>query len=153
MERIERLEEQKGGIGQDIKDLYNEADGRGFDKKVLRRLIKERKEDRDQLIHEARLLEVFREALEMPGFGDACREAEASKPQHETKEKVISLAGKTIECLAKIRKNGGAFKPIQKSDQKLAERLTEMGMLEEVEKNTIWRLTQLGESQVPVVLM
>ena len=45
IERIERLEEEKAGIAGDIKDVYAEAKGNGFDTKVLRKIISLRKRD------------------------------------------------------------------------------------------------------------
>lgn len=46
--RIERLEEEKTGIGKDISDSYAEAKALGFDAKVLRAVIKKRKQDRQE---------------------------------------------------------------------------------------------------------
>ncbi len=54
IERIERLEEEKKGIGNDIKDIYAEAKSAGFDVKALRHVIKQRakaKNERDEEKH------------------------------------------------------------------------------------------------------
>lgn len=48
VERIERLEEEKKTIGDDIKDVFGEADGAGFNKKALRKVIKMRAQDPDE---------------------------------------------------------------------------------------------------------
>jgi uncharacterized protein (UPF0335 family) len=63
VDRIERLEEERKALGNDIKDIYAEAKGAGFDVKVIRRLIKERKQDADELEEQETLLEVYRRAL------------------------------------------------------------------------------------------
>ena len=48
VERIERLEEEKAGIAADIKDIYSEAKGEGFDTKIIRKIISLRKKDRQE---------------------------------------------------------------------------------------------------------
>ena len=48
IERIERLEEEKKTIADDIKDVYGEAKGTGFDTKILKKIIAIRKQDRDE---------------------------------------------------------------------------------------------------------
>ena len=49
VERIERLEEERRNIGSDIKDIYVEAKSAGFNTKVLRMVIRERRQDADEL--------------------------------------------------------------------------------------------------------
>lgn len=63
IERIERLEEEKRVLAEDIKEVYAEAKGTGFDTKIMRQLIKERRRDADDLEEEQTLLEVYRRAL------------------------------------------------------------------------------------------
>lgn len=65
VERIERLEEEKRGIGADIKEVYAEAKGCGFDTKIMRQIIKERRMDKDDLDEFESVLEVYRRALGM----------------------------------------------------------------------------------------
>jgi uncharacterized protein (UPF0335 family) len=65
VERVERLEEEKKTISGDIKEIYAEAKGTGFDTKVLRKLIALRKKDRAELEEENELLKVYAEALGM----------------------------------------------------------------------------------------
>jgi uncharacterized protein (UPF0335 family) len=63
IERIERLEEEKKGIMDDIKDIYAEAKGTGFDTKVMRQIIRIRKmESNDRQEMEA-LLDLYKSAL------------------------------------------------------------------------------------------
>lgn len=65
VDRIERLEEEKSGIADDIKDLYAEAKGQGFDVKVLRKIIAMRKKSKEDRQEEEELLELYKAALGM----------------------------------------------------------------------------------------
>jgi uncharacterized protein (UPF0335 family) len=63
IERIERLEEEKKGIGDDIKDVYSEGKSRGYDTKIIRQIVKLRgMEPHDRQEADA-LLETYRAAL------------------------------------------------------------------------------------------
>jgi len=65
IERIERLEEEKAAIAADIKDVYAEAKGTGFDVKIMRQLIRLRKmEDHDRSEQEE-ILDLYKRALGM----------------------------------------------------------------------------------------
>lgn len=63
IERIERLEEDKAGIAGDIKDVYAEAKGTGFDAKTMRGIIKLRKMDRLARQEAEALMETYKAAL------------------------------------------------------------------------------------------
>src|SRR5262249_43488144 len=63
--RIERLEEEKKTLQEDIKEVYAEAKGRGFDVKILRKVIALRKKDADERDEEEALLDVYLPALGM----------------------------------------------------------------------------------------
>ena len=65
IERIERLEEEKKALANDIKEVYAEAKGTGFDTKIMRQLIRLRKMDKDDLDEQETLLDVYRRALGM----------------------------------------------------------------------------------------
>lgn len=65
IERIERLEEEKKTISDDIKDVYGEAKGNGFDVKVLRTIIRLRKQDADERQEQETILETYMQALGM----------------------------------------------------------------------------------------
>ncbi len=65
VERIERLEEEKAGIAADVKDVYSEAKGEGFDTKIIRKVISLRKKDRQERQEEEELLELYKAALGM----------------------------------------------------------------------------------------
>jgi len=69
IERIERLEEEKRAIAEDIKEVYAEAKGTGFDTKIMRQVIRIRKMDKDDLDEQETLLDVYKRALGMlPDF-------------------------------------------------------------------------------------
>ena len=65
IERIERLEEEKAAIAGDIKEVYAEAKGNGFDTKVLRKIISIRKQDHAERMEQEALLELYMAALGM----------------------------------------------------------------------------------------
>ncbi|HTB48307.1 MAG TPA: DUF2312 domain-containing protein [Acetobacteraceae bacterium] len=65
VERIERLEEERKALGSDIKDIYAEAKSAGFDVKVLRQLIRIRKQEAADVEEQETLLDVYRRALGM----------------------------------------------------------------------------------------
>lgn len=65
VERIERLEEEKKTVADDIKDVYAEAKGMGFDTKALKRIIAERKRDREEVQEMELILDTYRAALGM----------------------------------------------------------------------------------------
>lgn len=70
VERIERLEEEKASIAGDIKEIYAEAKGNGFDTRVLRQVIRLRKMDRAERLEQEALLELYLSALGMIEAGD-----------------------------------------------------------------------------------
>ncbi len=65
VERIERLEEERKALGSDIKDIYAEAKSAGFDVKVLRQLIRLRKQEPADIEEQETLLDVYKRALGM----------------------------------------------------------------------------------------
>jgi uncharacterized protein (UPF0335 family) len=65
IERIERLEEEKKTISDDIKDVYAELKGTGFDTKAVRTLIRLRKKDQSELQEEEAILDLYKAALGM----------------------------------------------------------------------------------------
>lgn len=65
IERIERLEEEKRGISEDIKDVYSEAASTGYDKKILRQVIKLRKMRADERQEMEAVLDAYMAALGM----------------------------------------------------------------------------------------
>lgn len=65
VEQIERLEEEKKGIAEDIKDKFLEAKATGFDVKILRLVLRLRKKDKNERDEEEALLETYLHALGM----------------------------------------------------------------------------------------
>jgi len=65
VERIERLEEEKKATQDDIKDVYSEANGNGFDVKALRTIVRMRKMDVDERREAEEILETYMLALGM----------------------------------------------------------------------------------------
>ena len=77
IERIERLEEEKRALGEDIKEVYAEAKGTGFEPKIMRQIIKIRRMDKDEHDEQESLLDVYKRALGMlPGAGAEAQAAE-----------------------------------------------------------------------------
>lgn len=65
IERVERLEEEKAGIASDIRDIFAEAKGVGFDVKALRAIVRMRKQDANERQEYETILEVYMQALGM----------------------------------------------------------------------------------------
>lgn len=65
IERIERLEEDKKNITDDIKEVYGEAKGTGFDAKVLRKIVSLRKQDQNERKEHEEILALYMQALGM----------------------------------------------------------------------------------------
>lgn len=63
VERVERLEEEKKAIADDIKDVYAEAKGNGYDVKILRKIVSLRKQDRNKRNEEAEILDLYLSAM------------------------------------------------------------------------------------------
>jgi uncharacterized protein (UPF0335 family) len=65
VERIERMEEEKKAIADDIKEIYAEVRGNGFDTKVLRQIVRIRKQDHAERMEFEALLDLYMAALGM----------------------------------------------------------------------------------------
>ena len=63
IERIERLEEDKAAIQADLKEVYSEAKGNGFDPKILRKVVRMRKQDKAKLSEEEALIDLYLSAI------------------------------------------------------------------------------------------
>ena len=61
--RIEKLEEEKKSLGDDIKETYGEAKGLGFDTKVLRQVVRYRKQDRTEREEQEQIRDLYLHAL------------------------------------------------------------------------------------------
>lgn len=65
IERIERLEEEKAALTADIREVYSEAKGTGFDTKIMRQIIRLRKLDKAVYQEQEALLDLYKEAMNM----------------------------------------------------------------------------------------
>ena len=65
IERIERLEEEKAALAGDIKEVFLEAKGNGFDTKAMRKILSLRKKDHAERQEEEAILELYMQALGM----------------------------------------------------------------------------------------
>ena len=79
IERIERLEEEKKAIADDIRDIYGEAKSNGFDTKVLRQVVSLRKQDLSERQEQDAIRDLYLNALGMlPDFEEAETTEESS---------------------------------------------------------------------------
>lgn len=67
IKRIEKLEEDKAGISDDIKEVYAEAKGTGFDVKIIRQIVRLRKVELEKRREESELLDLYMSAIGMEG--------------------------------------------------------------------------------------
>ena len=103
VERIERLEEEKKSLGQDIKEVYAEAKGVGYDVKILRDIIAERKLDEDERRERDALFATYAKALGMYAdtpLGKATVESEVADAKGGKRAK----AGRKAEVVGELRK-------------------------------------------------
>lgn len=63
IERIERLEEEKRALSSDIKDVYSEAKGTGYDVKIMRKIVSIRRQDRQKRREEEEILDLYMSSL------------------------------------------------------------------------------------------
>ena len=63
IERIERLEEDKAAVMNDLKEVYAEAKGNGYDVKVIRKIVRLRKQDKAKRLEEEALIDLYLSAI------------------------------------------------------------------------------------------
>jgi uncharacterized protein (UPF0335 family) len=63
IERIERLEEDKAAVANDLKEVYAEAKGEGFDTKIVRKVVRLRKQDKAKRLEEEALIDLYISAI------------------------------------------------------------------------------------------
>jgi uncharacterized protein (UPF0335 family) len=63
IERVERLEEEKAAILADIKEVFSEAKGEGFDVKIIRKIVRLRAQDREKRLEEEALIDLYVAAI------------------------------------------------------------------------------------------
>ncbi len=81
IERIERLEEEKRALAEDIKEVFSEAKGVGFDVRTMRQILKLRRMDQDDLDEQEALLDTYKRALGMAPDLRPAREATEAEPK------------------------------------------------------------------------
>jgi uncharacterized protein (UPF0335 family) len=101
LERIERLEEEKRAIADDIKEVYAEAKGTGYDSKIIRKIVSIRRMDRDKRREEEEILELYLSALGDARLGhrrDRDRQPRAGRPPRRNRRGSWknSLAGRPL---------------------------------------------------------
>ena len=65
IQRIEKLEEDKAAVGEDLKEVYAEAKGTGFDTKIIRNIVRLRKKEVEKRREESELLDLYMSAIGM----------------------------------------------------------------------------------------
>ena len=65
IERIERLEAEKTALTADIREIFSEAKGNGFDVKIMRQIVRLRRMDRDDRLEQEELLAIYQHAMGM----------------------------------------------------------------------------------------
>ena len=69
IERVERMEVEKKAIADDIKEIYSEAKGNGFDVKIMRKVVSIRKQDARKRAEEEEILDLYMYSLGMVCYG------------------------------------------------------------------------------------
>lgn len=67
IKRIEKLEEDKAAVGEDLKEVYSEAKGTGFDVKIIRKIVSMRKMEVEKRREQEELIELYKSVLGMDG--------------------------------------------------------------------------------------
>lgn len=78
IERVEKLEEEKAALGADIRDVFAEAKGNGFDVKAIRQVIKLRRIDANERNQQEAVLDVYKRALGMEPSSDESVQIQAT---------------------------------------------------------------------------
>ena len=76
IERVERLEEEKAALQADIKEVFSEAKGSGFDVKIMRQIVKLRKMEANDRSEMEEVLDIYKRALNMDGYYHQSNEEE-----------------------------------------------------------------------------
>jgi len=93
IERIERLEEEKRAIADDIKEVYGEAKARGFDTKTMRKIVALRRKNEEERAEEAAMLDLYMNALGMLADTPLGQAAVRRDCREEIAERLVGAAG------------------------------------------------------------
>ncbi len=88
IERIERMAEEKAAVAADIKEIYAEAKANGFDTKILRAVVRIRKQDANERMEQEALLELYLSALGMAPAPDEDTDSFAREAFAKTEQRV-----------------------------------------------------------------
>ena len=120
VERIERLEEEKAGIASDIRDVYAEAKGNGFDVKALRTIVRMRKQDANERAEQETIVETYMQALGMLSdlpLGQSAIERAVASP---SVRKAVKALGKPVELTEEEKAKGYSAAFIGKDGTRMA---------------------------------
>jgi uncharacterized protein (UPF0335 family) len=120
IERIERLEEEKKTIADDIRDVYAEAKGNGFDVKALRTIVRLRKQDANERAEQETILETYMQALGMLAgtpLGDSAVERLAG---NRSVRKAVKALGTPVELTEQEKAKGYSAAFIGKDGTRMA---------------------------------
>jgi len=100
IERIERMEEEKAAIASDIKEIYAEAKGNGFDTKILRKIVAIRKQDANERMEQEAVLDLYMGALGMiaaPPEDDEDYSPRRAAPASNTTSEMDSMLERLVD--------------------------------------------------------
>ena len=97
IERIERMEEEKAAIAADIKEIYAEAKGNGFDTKILRKIVTIRKQDAKERMEQEAILDLYMGALGMGGVSGAYMSDRRNSIADEIDEDLLTTVAETAK--------------------------------------------------------
>lgn len=120
IERVERLEEEKKTISDDIKDVYAEAKANGFDVKALRTIVRLRKQDAAERAEQETILEIYMEALGMlrgTPLGDSAVARMAANPNIR---KAVAALGTPVELTEDEKAKGQTAAFISKDGTRMS---------------------------------
>jgi len=103
IERIEKLEEERKAIGGDIKDVYSEAKGVGYDVATMRKIVALRAKDAAAVAEAETLLDVYKHALGMPTSGTVTVQRAPELTEEELEERAGRIADEVDRCMALVR--------------------------------------------------
>lgn len=153
VERLERLHQDQVDIGEDIKEVFGEAKSTGFDVKIIKLILKERKQDKEVLFEQEALLAIYRDALGMLPLEEyAAQRAAADKlvingiecnfQQLMKAPKVTEEIAEQIRAMHKL----GGFRANTEQEKEFAEKLIDFGLLKQPNKfDNLYMLTAKAE--------
>lgn len=97
IERIERMEEERKAISGDIRDIYSEAKGVGYDVKTMRRIVQLRKKDAAERDEEEQLLDMYAHALGMVFNSASMHDIGHNSPREPTEDELMDQAARVLK--------------------------------------------------------